>query len=79
MTSDSMMDSKEVRRGQDFEQRLKELLESCKGIELCEIELRKEADVTLEDLRHFRRFDKDYRSVAATSRGALPPEGSDNE
>jgi hypothetical protein len=79
MTSDSMMDTKEIRRGEDFEGRLKELLESCKGIELCEIELRKESDVSLEDLRHFRRFDKDYRSIAATPRGALPPEGSDNE
>jgi hypothetical protein len=79
MTSDSMMDAKQVHRGEEFERRLKELLGSCKGIELCEIELRKEADVSLEDLRHFRRFDKDYRSVAATPRGALPPEGSDNE
>lgn len=77
MTSDSMMEAKEVRRGEDFERRLNKLLKSCKGIELCEIELRKEADVSLEDLRLFRRFDKDYRSVA-TLRGALPPEGSDH-
>ncbi len=79
MASDSMMDAKEVRRGEDFERRLKELLEPCKGIQLLEIELRKEADVSLEDLRLFRRLDKDYRSVATAPRAALPPEGSDNE
>jgi len=79
MSSESMMDKTEVRRGEEFEKRLQQLLKSCNGIDLCEIELRKESDVSLEDLRLFRRFDKDYRSIAASPVGALPPEGSDNE
>lgn len=79
VSSESMMDTNEVRRGEEFERRLRKLLESCKGIELCEIEIRKESDVSLEDLRLFRRLDKDYRSIANSPGGVLPPEGSDNE
>jgi hypothetical protein len=79
MRSDSMMDRNEVRRGEEFEQRLRQLLGSCKGIELYEIDIRKESDVSLEDLRLLRRLDKDYRSIANSPGGALPPERSDNE
>jgi hypothetical protein len=59
----------------DFEARFGAALSKCPGIEVLEVELRDERDFSLNDLRHFRRLDRDYRSVAPKPGGAkAPPE-----
>ena len=58
-----------------YEQRLKDILQSCAGIRLQGIEVRSEADISLDDLRLMKRLDLDYRSHAPKPGGALPPEG----
>ena len=69
----SQLDSVAAKRAATFEVRLAEILRSCAGINLREIETRSEADVSLDDLRHFRRFDRDYRSVAPKPGGKMAP------
>jgi len=74
VSAETRLDAAESRRVQQFENRFRELLDHCKGIDLEEIETRSESDVTLEDLRQFRRFDRDYRSLAPTPGGATAPD-----
>lgn len=69
----SRMDESCAAAAQDFESQLKGILSRCPGIKLEEIETRSEADVSMDDLRQFRNFDRDYRSVAPSPGGYLPP------
>lgn len=73
VSADSLMNDVASKRAQEFERRFKEILDDCDDIELQEIEVRSEDDVTMADLREFRRFDRDYRSVAPKPGGQLPP------
>lgn len=70
---ESRMDGVASGQAASFEQRFIDIMKSCKGIKLREIEIRSEADVSLDDLRHFRRFDRDYRSIAPKPGGQLAP------
>ncbi len=63
----------EYKKAQNFELRLREILAACKGIQAT-LELKSEADVSLDDLRIVKRFDRDYRSLASKPGGAMPPE-----
>jgi len=73
--AESRMNPAESRLANDFCARLRGIFKDCAGIVLCgnEVEVRSEADVTLDDLRYMRRFDRDYRSVALRPGGATPP------
>ena len=50
---------------QNFEQRLSSILDGCTGIAIAEddIQTLPEEDLTLADLRRFKRLDRDYRSL----------------
>lgn len=50
---------------------------SVNGIDVTDIVVRNELDITLRELRTFRRWDRDYRSYPESPHIALPPEGID--
>ena len=59
---------------ENFLQRLSDILEGCQGIDLFLGDIRKtsEEDLTLGELREFRRFDRDYRSLPEEEGKAIP-------
>lgn len=48
---------------QNFEERLFHLLHSCEGVSVSDIRTLPEDQLTVADLRRFKRLDKDYRSL----------------
>ncbi len=61
---------------ENFVEELWKILNGCSGIEIYRDEIMKvsEADLTLGDLRHFERLDKDYRSLPEEEGKAIPVE-----
>jgi hypothetical protein len=49
----------------------------CEGIVVEDIRISEEIDITLRELRSYKRWDKDYRSLPACSEAAGPPSGID--
>jgi hypothetical protein len=49
------------------------------GISIEDLVLREEEDITLRDLRFYKRWDKDYRSLPADDERALPPSQADTQ
>jgi len=72
-SEESRMDQQASQDAEVFGQKLSALLQSCKGIVLSEWEVKSEADVSMADLRAFRRFDRDYRSIAPSPGGQMAP------
>jgi hypothetical protein len=68
------MDAETTIRSHIFETKLRGIINECEGVDLKEIETRSEADVSMDDLRFFERFDCDYRSIAPKPGGCLPPD-----
>ena len=62
------------KQAQGFCERFEELLEECEGLTVEEVELKREGDVSLDDLRLLRKFDRDYRSDAPKPGGSTLPD-----
>ncbi len=62
-----------------FEERFSSILDGCGGIVVADDDIRvlPEDDLTLADLRRFRRLDKDYRSLPERDGVAPPADGGD--
>lgn len=65
---------------QGFEERLAAILDDCPGIDILEddISVLPEDDLTVADLRSFKRLDRDYRSLAEESDTPLPIHPADD-
>jgi hypothetical protein len=50
---------------------------TCKGIIVKNIRVSEEIDITLRELRSYKRWDKDYRSLPGCSAAARPQDGID--
>ena len=58
----------------NFESRLVEILEDCSGLEIADddISTLPEEDLSVAELRRFKRLDRDYRSLPEDNHAALP-------
>ena len=65
---------------EQFEERLAGILDDCPGIDILEDDIRvmPEDDLTVADLRNFKRLDRDYRSLAEESDTPLPIHPADD-
>lgn len=61
---------------ENFEARLSSILDNCDGISIFDIQTLPEDDLTLADLRRFKRLDKDYRSLPEEEGVELPVDES---
>lgn len=61
---------------ENFEARLSSILGNCDGISIFDIQTLPEDDLTLADLRRFKRLDKDYRSLPEEEGVELPVDES---
>lgn len=50
---------------------------ACKGIVVEDIRISEEIDITLRELRFYKRWDKDYRSLTECPEASRPPNGID--
>ena len=60
---------------QGFEERFSSILDGCDGIADHDIRTLPEDDLTLADMRRFRRLDRDYRSLPERDDAASPADG----
>lgn len=56
-------DNRQCKMLDEFEEQFSRILDNCEGISVSDIRTLPEEDMTLADLRQFKRLDKDYRSL----------------